>query len=120
MLKEWVKKVVEHWKGKKPEIIGIDPAAGADRAAEIKFTTEEAAKAAEIVTGLAKQAGVSVEKAAEAIENAMMAEKADVREAEKAIRRQQEQENRKNTNNWRKMHGLPMRRKKTGEKREKQ
>ena len=120
MFKEWVKKVVKHWKEKKTEIIGIDPAAGDDKTAEIKFTTEEATKVVEIATGLAKQAGISVETAAEAIKNAMMAEKADVREAEKAIRRQQEQENRENTNNWRKMHGLPMRRKKTGEKREKQ
>lgn len=120
MFKEWVKKVVKHWKEKKTEIIGIDPAAGDDKTAEIKFTTEEAAKAVEIAAGLAKQAGISVETAAEAIKNAMMAEKADVREAEKAIHRQQEQENRENTNNWRKMHGLPMRRKKTGEKREKQ
>lgn len=120
MLKEWVKKVVEHWKGKKPEVIGADLAAGADKTAEIKFTTEEAAKTAEIAAGLAKRAGISIEKAAEAIENAMMAEKANIRETEKAIRRQQERENRENTNNWRKMHGLPMRRKKTGEKREKQ
>lgn len=119
MFKEWVKKVVKHWKEKKTEIIGIDPAAGDDKTAEIKFTTEEAAKAVEIATGLAKQAGINVETAAEAIKNAMMAEKA-AREAEKAIHRQQEQENRENTNNWRKMHGLPMRRKKTGEKREKQ
>lgn len=112
MFKEWVKKVVKHWKGKKAEIIGVDLATGDDKTAEIKFTTEEAAKAAEIATGLAKRAGISVETAAEAIKNAMM--------AEKAIHRQREQENRKNTNNWRKMHGLPMRRKKTGEKREKQ
>lgn len=120
MLKEWVKRVVEHWKGKKTENIGVDLATGADKTAETKFTTEEAAKTAEIIAGLAKQANISTEKAGEAIRNAMMAKNEDVREAEKAIRRQQERQNRKNTNNWRKMHGLPMRRKKTGEKREKQ
>ena len=120
MFKEWVKKVVDHWKEKKTAVIGVDPAAGADQTAEIRFTTEEAAKAAEIVAGFAKRAGVSAETATEAIANAIAAEKTSTREAEKAIRRQQERENRKNTNNWRKMHGLPMRRKKTGEKREKQ
>ena len=113
MFKEWVKKVVDHWKEKKTAVMGVDLAAGA-------FTTEEAAKAAEIVAGFAKRAGVSTETATEAITNAIAAEKTSTREAEKAIHRQQERENRKNTNNWRKMHGLPMRRKKTGEKREKQ
>ena len=120
MFKEWVKKVIKHWKGKKAEIIGVDLETGDDKTAEIKFTTEEATKAVEIAADFAKRAGVSIETATKAIKNAMMEEKTDTREAEKAINRQQEQENRENTNNWRKMHGLPMRRKKTGEKREKQ
>ena len=96
MLKKLIEKVKAYCKRKNTKIIGVDMGeAGGDHTAIIKVSTKGTVEA--ITRGI-REIGESA------------------REAEKAIRRQQEQENRENTNNWRKMHGLPMRRKQKARK----
>ena len=116
MLKEWVKKIALRWRGKKLEAAGAalvtGLTVGVDQAEEISKALENAENIAKITSAnieevageMAKIAGttlMSTKEVGEALADAIR----------KGCRRQEAGEWRE-TNNWRKMHGLPMRRKK--------
>lgn len=82
----------------KPKIIGVDLATGEDQTGYIKVTAE-----------MLKNG----DKELQEMENGIR------KRADEIIEEITRRENRKNANNWRKMHGQPMRRKKTGQKKKK-
>lgn len=101
MLKKLIEKVKAYFRRKNKVIIGIDMGeTGGDHTAIIKISTKEAVE--EISRGI-KKIGESAEDAAKALSN--------LRKEVNRMMREKERKNRENTNNWRKMHGLPMKRK---------
>ena len=109
MLKKLIEKVKAYCKRKNTKIIGVDMGeAGGDHTAIIKVSTKGAVEA---ITRGSREIGESAEEAAKALNNLG-------KEVNK-IMKEEERKNRENTNNWRKMHGLPMRRKQSGKKKRK-
>lgn len=108
MLKKLIEKVKAYCKRKNTKIIGIDLGeAGGDHTAIIKVSTKQAME--EITRGI-REIGENAAEAAEAL--------SDLGKEVSEIMKEKERKNRESTNNWRKMHGLPMRRKKSGKKKE--
>lgn len=107
-----VKNVIEHFRkaGKtENEISGMIEQA-ADRATVNKGVTEKKEY---------KRPEIKVETSAEQFVEAVMRTGTTLQQAKTAILKMsslRDAENRKNTNNWRKMHGLPMRRKQKARK----
>ena len=107
-----VKNVIEHFRkaGKtENEISGMIEQA-ADRATVNKGVTEKKEY---------KRPEIKVETSAEQFVEAVMQTGTTLQQAKTAILKMsslRDAENRKNTNNWRKMHGLPMRRKQKARK----
>ena len=104
MLKKLIEKVKAYCKRKNTKIIGVDMGeAGGDHTAIIKVSTKGAVEA--ITRGI-REIGESAEEAAKALSN--------LGKELNEITKEKERKNREKTNNWRKMHGLPMRRKQSG------
>ena len=116
MIKEWVKKIALRWRDKKTEAAGaamvVGLAVGVDQ-------PEEISKILKNTENIARKTNVSIEEAAEEIAKiagtTAMSAKEVGKALDSAIRKkcwQGKLKKRKETNNWRKMHSLPMRRKK--------
>lgn len=98
MLKKLIEKIKAYCKRKNTKIIGVDMGeAGGDHTAIIKVNTKEVAE--EITRGF-RETGINAAEVAKELDD-----------LGKKVREIMEEEERKNKNNWRKIHGLPMRRK---------
>lgn len=97
-----IKDVIDKIKAKitgKPAVIGVDLGKpGGDHTAELKITIKSGENESRGTAGTGKSIN---------------------EQTEKLIEKEWQRENRKNTNNWRKMHNLPMRRKRGSRKRRK-
>ena len=97
-----IKDVIDKIKAKitgKPAVIGADLGKpGGDHTAELKITIKSGEMKVEELQGLGKSIN---------------------EQTEKLIEKEWQREKRQNTNNWRKMHNLPMRRKRGSRKRRK-
>ena len=107
-----VKNVIEHFRkaGKTENEISDMIEQAADRATVNKGVTEKKEY---------KRPEIKVETTAEAFVEAVLRTGVTMKQAKTAILKMSSSrnaENRKNTNNWRKMHGLPMRRKQKARK----
>lgn len=113
MLKKLVEKIKAAYSNhKKLRLIGIDYGEpGGDHTAVTKISVNQAAAAGEALQEMnikLSASGITTENLANAIT-----------EAAKSLQDELNHINRQNTNNWRKMHGLPMRRKRIRQKKRK-
>lgn len=98
MLKKLIEKIKAVCERRKIRIIGIDygePGSDHTEIAKIKVTTEEATQAIEKMGEAGEKAGEAMERLAREVQY---------------MQKKAEKEAREKTNNWRKMHGLPMKR----------